>query len=69
MHGGGTAWMPGTYDPELNTIYWGAGNAAPDFDGSVRPGDNLYTSSLVVLDPDTGKMMVFPVQSARSLRL
>ena len=54
--GGGTAWMPGTYDPELNTIYWGTGNAAPDFDGSVRPGDNLYTSSLVALDPDTGKL-------------
>jgi len=55
-HGGGTTWMPGTYDPELNTIYWGTGNAAPDFDGTVRPGDNLYTSSLVALDPDTGKM-------------
>ena len=54
--GGGTAWMPGTYDPELNTIYWGTGNPAPDFDGSVRPGDNLYTSSLVALDPDTGKL-------------
>jgi len=54
--GGGTAWMPGTYDPELNTIYWGTGNAAPDYDGSVRPGDNLYTSSLVALDPDTGKL-------------
>ncbi len=56
LHGGGTAWMPGTYDPELNTIYWGTGNASPDFDGSVRPGDNLYTSSLVALDPDTGKL-------------
>jgi alcohol dehydrogenase (cytochrome c) len=56
LHGGGTAWMPGTYDPELNTLYWGTGNAAPDFDGSVRPGDNLYTSSLVALDPDTGKL-------------
>jgi alcohol dehydrogenase (cytochrome c) len=56
MHGGGTTWMPGTFDPELNTLYWGTGNAAPDFDGSVRPGDNLYTSSLVALDPDSGKM-------------
>ncbi|MGB7199091.1 MAG: PQQ-binding-like beta-propeller repeat protein, partial [Acidobacteriaceae bacterium] len=54
--GGGTGWMPGTYDPELNTIYWGTSNPAPDFDGSVRPGDNLYTSSLVALDPDTGKL-------------
>jgi alcohol dehydrogenase (cytochrome c) len=56
MHGGGTTWMPGTYDPELNTIYWGTGNPCPDFDGSVRPGDDLYTSSLVALDPDTGKL-------------
>ena len=38
LHGGGTAWMPGTYDPELNTLYWGTGNASPDYDGSVRPG-------------------------------
>ena len=56
MHGGGTTWMPGTYDAELNTIYWGTGNPCPDFDGSVRPGDDLYTSSLVALDPDTGKL-------------
>jgi alcohol dehydrogenase (cytochrome c) len=56
LHGGGTTWMPGTYDAELNTIYWGTGNPSPDFDGSVRPGDDLYTSSLVALDPDTGKL-------------
>lgn len=56
LHGGGTTWMPGTYDPELNTLYWGTSNPSPDYDGSVRPGDNLYTSSLVALDPDTGKM-------------
>jgi alcohol dehydrogenase (cytochrome c) len=56
LHGGGTTWMPGTYDPELNTLYWGTSNPAPDYDGSVRPGDNLYTSSLVALDPDTGKL-------------
>jgi alcohol dehydrogenase (cytochrome c) len=56
LHGGGTTWMPGTYDAELNTIYWGTGNPAPDFDGSVRPGDDLYTSSLLALDPDTGKL-------------
>jgi alcohol dehydrogenase (cytochrome c) len=55
-HGGGAAWMPGTYDPDLNTIYWGTGNPSPDFDGSVRPGDDLYTSSLIALDPDTGKL-------------
>jgi len=55
-HGGGTTWMPGTYDPELNTIYWGTSHPCPDFDGSVRPGDDLYTSSLLALDPDTGKL-------------
>ena len=48
--------MPGTYDPELNTLYWGTGNAAPDYDGIVRPGDDLYTASLLAIDPDTGKL-------------
>jgi alcohol dehydrogenase (cytochrome c) len=56
MHGGGTTWMPGTFDAELNTIFWGTGNPSPDFDGSVRPGDDLYTSCLLALDPDTGKL-------------
>ena len=56
LRGGGTTWMPGTYDPELNTLYWGTGNAAPDFDSSVRPGDDLYTASVLALDPDNGKM-------------
>jgi alcohol dehydrogenase (cytochrome c) len=56
LHGGGTTWMPGTYDPELNTIYWGTSNAAPDYDGSVRPGDDLYASSVLAIDPDTGKL-------------
>jgi len=56
LHGGGTTWMPGTYDAELNTIYWGTSNPSPDFDGSVRPGDDLYTSALLALDPDTGKL-------------
>jgi alcohol dehydrogenase (cytochrome c) len=55
-HGGGTTWMPGTYDAALNTIYWGTSNPSPDFDGSVRPGDDLYTCSLLALDPDTGKL-------------
>ena len=56
LHGGGTTWMPGTYDPELNTIYWGTSNPSPDFDGSVRPGDDLYTNCVIALDPDTGKL-------------
>jgi len=54
--GGGSTWITGTYDPELNVIYWGTGNPGPDLDGDVRPGDNLYTCSLVALDADTGKV-------------
>jgi len=54
--GGGTTWMPGTFDPELNTIFWGTSNPAPDFDGGPRPGDDLYTDCLLALDPDTGKL-------------
>src|ERR1700694_6025643 len=54
--GGGTTWMPGTYDPELNTIYWTTSNPAPDFDGGPRPGDDLYTDCVLALDPDTGKL-------------
>jgi alcohol dehydrogenase (cytochrome c) len=56
LRGGGTTWMPGTYDPSLNTIYWGTSNAAPDFDGGPRPGDDLYTACVLAIDPDTGKM-------------
>ena len=56
LRGGGTTWMPGTYDPELNTLYWGTSNPSPDFSGEMRPGDDLYTSSVVALDPDTGKL-------------
>ncbi|HKD08006.1 MAG TPA: PQQ-dependent dehydrogenase, methanol/ethanol family [Bryobacteraceae bacterium] len=55
-HGGGSIWTTGSYDPELNLIYWGIGNAGPDWNGDVRPGDNLYTSSLIALDADTGKL-------------
>ena len=54
--GGGTAWITGSYDPQLDLMYWGTGNPGPDFDGSVRPGDNLYTSSVVALDPDDGSI-------------
>jgi alcohol dehydrogenase (cytochrome c) len=55
-HGGGTTWMPGTYDPQLDTLYWGTSNPSPDFDGAVRPGDDLYTDCVLALDPDTGKL-------------
>ena len=56
MTGGGSSWVTGTYDPELNLIYWGIGNPAPDFNGDVRPGDNLYTDCVVALEADTGKL-------------
>ncbi|WP_252263523.1 acido-empty-quinoprotein group A [Paracidobacterium acidisoli] len=54
---GGTTWMPGTYDPELNLLYWGTGNPTPVLNGNARPGDNLYTCSIVALNPDTGKLV------------
>lgn len=56
-HGGGMAWIPGTYDPELNLIYWGVGNPNPVHDGLGRKGANLYTDSIVALNPDTGKLV------------
>ena len=55
-HGGGAAWITGSYDPELNLIYWGTGNPGPDFNRAQRPGDNLYTSSVVAVDADTGRI-------------
>jgi alcohol dehydrogenase (cytochrome c) len=54
--GGGGTWLSGTYDPELNLIYWTTGNPWPDFYGGDRKGDNLYTCSLLAIDADTGKM-------------
>ena len=54
--GGANCWLTGTYDPELNLLYVGTGNPAPDFDGEVRRGDNLFTDSLVAVDPDVGEI-------------
>jgi alcohol dehydrogenase (cytochrome c) len=55
--GGGPTWLTGSYDPELNLIYWAVGNPAPEFDRSARGEmDNLYTNSVVALDADTGKL-------------
>jgi alcohol dehydrogenase (cytochrome c) len=54
--GGGTTWVVGSYDPELNTLYWGTGNPNPDYYGDDRKGDNLYTCSLIAIDPDTGQL-------------
>jgi alcohol dehydrogenase (cytochrome c) len=56
LHGGATTWMPGTYDPELDTLYWTTSNAAPDFVGDVRPGDDLYTACVLAIDANTGKL-------------
>jgi acido-empty-quinoprotein group A len=56
MHGGGMTWVPGTYDPDLNLYYFGTGNAQPVINGKARPGSNLYTSTIIALNPDTGKM-------------
>jgi alcohol dehydrogenase (cytochrome c) len=53
---GGNTWLTGSYDPELNLLYWGIGNPAPDFNGDVRMGDNLYTECVVALDLDSGKL-------------
>lgn len=53
--GGGPTWMTGTYDPETDTLFWGTGNPSPDYDGSVRQGDNLYTNCVLALDPATGR--------------
>jgi PQQ-dependent dehydrogenase (methanol/ethanol family) len=62
--GGGGGWMAGAYDPETNTVWWGTANPAPLYDWSgdkwmtegPRPGINLYTTSIILLDPDTGKL-------------
>jgi PQQ-dependent dehydrogenase (methanol/ethanol family) len=54
--GGGPTWMTGTYDADTNTLFWSTGNPSPDYDGTVRAGDNLYTCSVLALDPATGKL-------------
>jgi PQQ-dependent dehydrogenase (methanol/ethanol family) len=65
--GGGGGWMPGAYDSETNSVWWGTANPAPLYDWSgadwkksgPRPGDNLYTTSVIALDPDTGKLKFY----------
>lgn len=54
--GAGPTWLTGSYDPELNLLYWGVGNPGPDWNGDLRPGDNLYTCSLLAIDPDSGQL-------------
>jgi len=55
QRGGASIWLTGSYDPDLNLTFWGTGNASPWF-GDQRPGDNLYTSSTIAIDPDTGAL-------------
>ena len=56
MTGGASAWLTGSYDPDLDLTYWGIGNPGPDWNPAQRPGDNLYSDSVVALDPDTGEL-------------
>ncbi len=55
-HPSGVAWLTGSFDPQLDTLYWATGNPGPDYNGDERKGDNLYTSSIVALDPKNGKL-------------
>jgi alcohol dehydrogenase (cytochrome c) len=54
--GGGATWVTGSYDPELDILYWGVGNPSPDFARHLRPGDNLFTNSVVALHARSGKL-------------
>ena len=55
--GGAATWITGSYDPELNQVYWGTGNPGPDWNGDVRLGDNLYSDSVMSLNGDTGELV------------
>jgi PQQ-dependent dehydrogenase (methanol/ethanol family) len=55
-HGCGATWLTGTYDPESRLLYWPTGNPCPDYNGDERKGDNLYTASVLALDPAAGKL-------------
>jgi alcohol dehydrogenase (cytochrome c) len=55
-HGCATTWLTGTYDPAARVLYWPTGNPCPDYNGDERKGDNLYSNSVLALDPDTGKL-------------
>lgn len=56
LRGGGSTWITGSYDPELDLVYWGTGNAGP-WNPAIRPGDNLYTASVLAIRPKTGEMV------------
>jgi alcohol dehydrogenase (cytochrome c) len=57
--GGGPTWVTGSYDPSIDMLYWGVGNPSPPFSGDVRPGDNLFTDSVIALRGRTGKLAWF----------
>ena len=63
-------WVTGSYDPATNQVIWGTGNPVPIFDASYRPGDNLYTNSVISWDPDDRQdELVLPVHAGRPLGL
>jgi alcohol dehydrogenase (cytochrome c) len=57
--GGSPTWVTGSYDPDLNLLYWGVGNPGPDWNGEVRLGDNLYSDCVLALDADTGRIKAY----------
>jgi alcohol dehydrogenase (cytochrome c) len=61
--GGGSSWTTATVDPETHSVFFPVGNPEPDFDDRLRPGDNLYTDSVIVLDADTGKLRWYVQQN------
>lgn len=63
--GGGPTWVTGTYDSELNLVFWGTGNPWPDINNAVRRGDNLYTNSVVALNADDGELVWYHQTSPR----
>lgn len=67
QHGGGAIWMTPALDPKEDTLYVSTGNPSPVFDGSVRPGDNLYTDSIVAIDARTGKMRWYYQQTPHDI--
>ena len=56
LHGGGAVWLDGVYDPAMGLDFYVTGNAVPQYGGEYRPGDNLYTDSIVALDAKTGQL-------------
>ena len=68
--GGGAMWITGSYDPATNQVIWGTGNPVPMFDPTYRPGDNLYTNSMISWNPDDRQdELVLPVHARRHVGL